>query len=79
MTARSTLAPKPPVKTEPEPSTAAPVEPRITTPVSRVRAYWGDRWTLVFWLCCFAIMAGMNLIEAVRNLILYLTGGSSSP
>jgi hypothetical protein len=79
MTAPTTLVPKPPVRKEPEPSAAAPAELSTTAPVSRPRAYWGDRWTLVFWLCCFAIMAGMNVVEAVRNFILYLVGGSPLP
>jgi hypothetical protein len=79
MSALTTLDPKPPVRTEPEPSAAAPVEPSAIVAASQTRAYWGDRWTLIFWLCCFAIMAGMNLVEAVRNFVVYLIGSSPAP
>jgi hypothetical protein len=79
MTAQTTLPPKLPGKTESKPSAAAPVEPQKTPPVFPPRAYWGDRWTVVFWLCCFALMAGMNLVEAIRSFILYLMGNSPPP
>jgi hypothetical protein len=79
MTAQSTLSKKLPEKLETKQATSAPVAPQKAAPDTRTRAYWGDRWTFIFWLCCFALMAGMNLVEAVRNFVLYLFGGSTPP
>jgi hypothetical protein len=33
----------------------------------------------VFWLGCFAIMAGMNLVEGIRSLVHYLIGSAPPP
>jgi hypothetical protein len=58
------------VETKPARS-AAPHKPLQD---SRARAYWGDRFTIKFWLFCFAVMAGMNLVEAFHRIMLYLLG-----
>ncbi len=79
MTAQTTLAPKAPAKTETKQPALAPSKSQEIAPVSQPRAYWGDRWTFVFWLCCFAIMAGMNLVEGIRSLVQYLIGSAASP
>jgi hypothetical protein len=79
MTAQTMLAPNAPVKTETKQPALAPVQPQKTALASPPRAYWGDRWTLVFWLCCFAIMAGMNLVEGIRSLVHYLFGSAPPP
>jgi hypothetical protein len=64
-------APSGKVETKPAPSTTAPQKPIQD---ARARAYWGDRFTIKFWLFCFAVMAGMNLVEAVHRIFLYLFG-----
>ncbi len=58
------------VATKLVPSVAAPQKP-MREP--RARAYWGDRLTIRFWLFCFAVMAGMNLIEAVHRMLLFFS------
>ena len=50
-----------------------------TEPDLRPSVYWGDRFTIRFWIGCFSLMAAMNLFEAVNRLVLYLFGSSSPP
>lgn len=79
MTAQTTLSQKAPEKPGPKQSVLPTSAPPKAAPDTRTRAYWGDRWTLVFWLFCFALMAAMNLFEAVHRLFLYLFGSSPAP
>lgn len=79
MTVQTTLSKKLPEKPETKQSPLPPVAPQKAATDSQARAYWGDRWALVFWLCCFALMAAMILVEAVRSFVLYLVGSSPPP
>lgn len=79
MTTQTTLSPKLPEKTEAKSSAATPPPPPHIAPVVPAQAYWGDRWTLLFWLFCFALMAGMNLFEAIHRFVRYLVENSPCP
>jgi hypothetical protein len=37
-----------------------------------LRVYWGDRWTFLFWLSCFAVLAGLLVLEVLRELFSWL-------
>jgi len=79
MTAQTTLSQTPPRKIGSEQPAATPTALQKTAVSSQAKAYWGDRWTIRFWLFCFASLAARNLIEAVHRLVLYLFGNASSP
>jgi hypothetical protein len=78
MTAHTVIPPSPSSKVETKPA-SAPVAPQKAAPLTPPRAYWGDRFTIKFWLFCFAAMAAMTLVEAVHRFLLYLFGNPSSP
>lgn len=71
MTAQSVLSPASAVKREPK-SEASSLAIRKPVQQAKPRAYWGDRWTIGFWLFCFALMAGINLVEAVYRFVVYI-------
>jgi len=35
---------------------------------SEVQPYWGDRFALVFWVWCFALMALMHVVDIILSL-----------
>jgi hypothetical protein len=70
MTANAVIPQAPSGKVDAIPATPA-AAPQKPIQYARARAYWGDRLTIRFWLFCFAVMAGMNLIEAVHRMLLF--------
>lgn len=78
MTAQAVIPQAPPGKVETKPA-ASPQAPQKAVPQARPSVYWGDRFTIRFFLFCFGLMAAMNLVEAVHRFVLYVLGGSPSP
>ena len=78
MTAHAVIPQAPAGKVEAKsgPSPAASQKP---TSDSRPSVYWGDRFTLRFWLLCFGFMAAITLFEAAHRFVHYLFGSSPSP
>jgi hypothetical protein len=79
MTPQAVIAQTPTAKKVESNAVSSAAAPQKAVQHPRARAYWGDRFTIRFWLFCFAVMAGMNLIEAVHRMILFLLGTPSSP
>lgn len=73
MTAQSVLSPASAVKRESK-SEASSLTIRKPVEQAKPRAYWGDRFTIRFWLFCFALMAAINLVEAGYRFVVYLFG-----
>ena len=78
MTTKTKLPPMPSVKTEARPESKAPA-PKKETKIAGTRVYWGDRLTLNFWLVCFGLMLGINVIEGLYWLVLSLLGRAPTP
>jgi hypothetical protein len=47
----------------PEATTAPKIEQ-----TSEEQPYWGDRFALVFWVWCFALMALMHVVDIILSL-----------
>jgi hypothetical protein len=73
MTAQTVLSPVSAVKRESK-AEASSLAIRKSVEQAKPRAYWGDRWTICFWLFCFALMAAINLVEAVYRFVVSLFG-----
>ena len=69
----------PPVPTIELRTTSRPSPPVGETKRAKPAVYWGDRFTIHFWLVCFALMAGMNLVEVYRWLVFMVWGGTPTP
>jgi len=78
MTAQTLIPQTPTVKVETKPPSSAAL-PKPPGQDSLARAYWGDLLTIGLWLFCFAVMAGMNLVEAVKRILFFLFGTPSPP
>lgn len=73
MTAQTVLSPASAVKRESK-SEASSLAICMPVEQAKPRAYWGDRWTICFWLFCFALMAAINLVEAAYRFVVYIFG-----
>ena len=73
MTAKAVFSPASAAKREFKAESSS-IAVRKPVEQDKSRAYWGDRFTILFWLCCFALMAAMNLVEAVHRFVVYLFG-----
>ncbi|HTU92721.1 MAG TPA: hypothetical protein VMF69_21755 [Gemmataceae bacterium] len=78
MTAQAAIPQASPGKVQPKPA-SSPVPWQKAVLESRPSVYWGDRFTIRFWLVCFGLMAAMNLFEAVHQFARYLFGSSPPP
>jgi hypothetical protein len=78
MTAQAVIPQAPSGKVETKP-TSSPKAPQQAVPEARPSVYWGDRFTIRFWLFCFALMTAMNLVDAVHRFVLYVLGTPLSP
>jgi hypothetical protein len=62
-----------------EPRTVSRPETPTREPKRGKRAYWGDRFTILFWIACFGLMAAMNLSEVIYRFFFWLFGSSPTP
>ncbi len=66
-----------PAKTREARPASSPSLPTPATPSAEEKAmaaapvaiYWGDRFLLLFWLACFALMLLANLFDALAGLL----------
>jgi hypothetical protein len=64
------------IETRPQ---TTPSTPAKTAEPAKPSSYWGDRLTILFWLFCFAVMLGINVIEAVQQMVLYVINRFAAP
>jgi hypothetical protein len=78
MAAQTKLPPMPSVKPEARPVSQSPAPTKEIKATGR-GVYWGDRLTLNFWLLCFGLMFGINVIEGLYWMVLSLLGRAPAP